>query len=137
MFPFGFGLTYSKTEIKKLTLNKEKLKSKDELKVQVEVSNTGNFDIDEVVQLYVSPIENSENLPQTSLKGFQRISLKIGETKTVNFSITGNELEVVNSNGEKVWRKGAYKVIVGNSSPSVLSEKLGAAKPQSAIIKLK
>ncbi|MDV7187162.1 glycoside hydrolase family 3 C-terminal domain-containing protein [Lutibacter sp. TH_r2] len=130
MFPFGFGLTYSKTEIKNLTLNKEKLKSKDELNVSVEVSNIGDFDIDEVVQLYISPVKNDENLPNTSLKGFQRISLKKGETKTINFTIKAKDLKVINVEGEKVWRKGAYKVIVGNSSPSKLSEKLGAATPQ-------
>ncbi|WP_298370418.1 glycoside hydrolase family 3 C-terminal domain-containing protein [uncultured Lutibacter sp.] len=137
MFPFGFGLTYSKTEIKNLTLNKDKLKSKDDLSVSVEVSNTGNFDIDEVVQLYISPVENNDNLPNTSLKGFQRITLKQGETKKIDFTILGEQLKVVNANGETVWRKGEYKVIVGNSSPSALSEKLGAAKPQSGIIRLR
>ena len=137
MFPFGFGLTYSKTEIKNLTLNKDKLKSKDDLSVSVEVSNTGNFDIDEVVQLYISPVENDDNLPNTSLKGFQRITLKQGETKKIDFTILGEQLKVVNANGETVWRKGEYKVIVGNSSPSALSEKLGAAKPQSGIIRLR
>ncbi|WP_111709301.1 glycoside hydrolase family 3 N-terminal domain-containing protein [Lutibacter citreus] len=137
MFPFGFGLTYSTTEFKNITLNKEKLKSKDELNVQVEVTNTGNFDIDEVAQLYISPLVNTDNLPLTSLKGFKRISLKKGETKTVEFKVLANELKVINSEGEKVWRKGDYKVIVGNSSPSALSERLGAATPQSENFRLR
>jgi beta-glucosidase len=137
MFPFGFGLTYSKTELSNLEIASEKIKKNKNLDVKFEVSNVGDFDIEEVVQLYISPINNTENLPLKTLKAFQRISLKKGETKTISFKVTSEELKVINKKGKKVWLKGKYKVIIGNSSPSPLSKKLGAAIPLSKQIQLR
>ncbi len=136
LYPFGFGLTYSKTEIKNLKVENTKLKSKNDLVVSVEVANIGNYDIDEVVQLYLSPKEVTGGIPNTSIKGFKRISLKKDETKTVSFTVTADQLQVVNTKGESVWRKGDYKVTVGNSSPNSASKRLGAATPQETFIKL-
>ena len=137
MYPFGFGLTYSKTAFSNLALSTSKLKSKESITVTVDVANVGNFDIDEVVQLYVSPKDISGNLPITSLKAFERIALKKGEKKTVSFVLSPEQLKVINEAGAKVWKKGAYKIIVGNSSPNALSVKLGAAVPMSAEVLLK
>lgn len=139
MFPFGFGLTYSKTAFKNLAIEDTKLTKKESLKVSVEVENVGDFDIDEVVQLYISPKsqKDDEGLPLTTLKAFKRISLKKGTTKKVEFEVSTEELKVINVKGEKVWRKGVYKISVGNSSPSELSTKLGAAKFQETEIVLK
>ena len=137
MFPFGFGLTYSTTKFDNLEIRNSKIRKNKNLELSIKVSNTGEFDIDEVVQLYISPVKNNDNLPNTSLKGFQRISIKKGETQTLNFSVPSNELKVINSKGEKIWKKGLYKVFIGNSSPSKLSKKLGAADPQIAEIQLK
>lgn len=137
MFPFGFGLTYSSTEFENMQVNLDKLKSKDDLTVQVEVANTGAYDINEVVQLYINPKNTEGNLPQTSLKAFQNIALKKGERKTVNFVVKAEQLKVVNEDGKKEWRKGEYEVIVGNSSPSALSQKLGAALPQKKQLRLR
>lgn len=132
MYPFGFGLTYSKTAISNLKLNASKIKKDMNLEAQVDVSNTGNYDIDEVVQLYICPKDTTGGLPIKSLKAFQRISLKKGETKPISFNVTAEMLKVVNAEGAKVWRKGEYQVVVGNCSPSTIAEKLGAATPQTA-----
>ena len=132
MYPFGFGLTYSKTAISNLKLNASKIKKDMNLEAQVDVSNTGNYDIDEVVQLYICPKDTTGGLPIKSLKAFQRISLKKGETKPISFNVTAEMLKVVNTEGAKVWRKGEYQVVVGNCSPSTIAEKLGAATPQTA-----
>ena len=105
--------------------------------VTVDVANVGNYNIDEEVQLYVSPKDISGNLPITSLKAFERITLKKGEKKTVSFVLSPEQLKVINEAGAKVWKKGAYKIIVGNSSPNALSVKLGAAVPMSAEVLLK
>ncbi|QVY66578.1 glycoside hydrolase family 3 C-terminal domain-containing protein [Polaribacter sp. Q13] len=137
MFPFGFGLTYSEAEYKNMSLNAQKLKKKESLEVNLEVANKGDFNIDEVVQLYICPEDTSGGIPLKSLKAFKRISLKKGESKKVSFSISPEELKVINEVGEKVWRKGKYKVVVGNSSPGKLSTKLGAAIPQEAIFQLR
>ena len=137
MFPFGFGLTYSEAEYRNMSLNAQKLKKKESLEVNLEVAHKGDFNIDEVVQLYICPEDTSGGIPLKSLKGFKRISLKKGESKKVSFSISPEELKVINEVGEKVWRKGKYKVVVGNSSPGKLSTKLGAAIPQEAIVQLR
>ncbi|WP_343329616.1 glycoside hydrolase family 3 C-terminal domain-containing protein [Polaribacter staleyi] len=137
MYPFGFGLTYSKTEIKNLKLSNTKLRKNGSLEVSVEVANVGNYDIDEVVQLYVSPKVNKDNLPLQSLKAFKRITLAKGAIKTVSFTLSTEELKVIDTKGAKVWRKGDYKITVGNSSPGNKSVKLGAAKPQELTITLR
>jgi beta-glucosidase len=137
MFPFGYGLTYSKTEFNNLVLNSTKLKKKETLEVTVDIANVGDVDIEEVVQIYVCPENVSGGIPLKSIKGFSRASLKKGEKKSVSFSINPEDLKVVNEEGERVWRKGKYKIVVGNASPGDLSVKLGAAVPQTATIQLK
>ncbi len=137
MFPFGFGLTYSKTEIGNLVIEDTSLKRKQSLKVSVEVANIGDFDIDEVVQLYVNPENATGGIPLKTLKAFQRISLKKGEKKTINFEVASEDLMVINTKGEKVWRKGKYNVVIGNASPGDLSEKLGAVFANEITITLK
>lgn len=136
-YPFGFGLTYSKTEIRNLELKHTKIKNGEYLDVEVEVANSGDYDIDEVVQLYMCPTDTSGGIPLKSLKGFKRISLKKRTHSKVSFRVAPELLKVVNAAGEKVWRKGKYKVIVGNCSPTVKAEDLGAAIQQEAIITLK
>lgn len=136
-YPFGFGLTYSETEFSNIRLNTSQPAQNESLSVTVDVANTGDSDIDEVVQLYVSPAETTGGLPLHSLKAFERVALAKGEKKTVSFSIRPADLHVVNDDGEKIWRHGDYKVTVGNSSPGELSVSLGAAVPQETIIALK
>ena len=137
LYPFGFGLGYSRTELGGLNLSSGQLKRKDVLVVQVEVTNTGEYDMDEVVQLYVSPADTAGGLPFTSLKGFQRVALKKGEKRNLSFTIQPEDLMVTDEDGEKVWRKGEYRVIVGNASPGARSLELGAALAQEAMITLK
>ncbi len=137
MFPFGFGLSYSKIEISNLVLNTSKLKSDDNLMIELEITNIGDYDIEDVIQLYVSPTHVSDGIPIQSLKDFKKLGFKTGEKRTISFMLEAEDLKVINSKGQKVWRKGDYKIIVGNSSPCDLSNKLGAAEPKEAMISLK
>ena len=137
MFPFGFGLTYSKTEFSNIQLSTTHPKKKEPLLVSVDVANTGNYDMEEVVQLYISPENVNGGIPNTSLKAFKRVALKRGQKETLTFSIDPEKLMVVDEAGEKVWRKGEYKITVGNSSPGNLSVRLGAAVPQQTLLHLK
>ncbi len=139
-YPFGFGLTYSKSEFSNMTLTKDKLRKGDDLALTLDVANVGDFDIDEVVQLYICPesiAPEEGNIPIKSLKSFKRIELKKGESQSVEFTIASENLTVVDIKGERAWRKGDYRVVVGNSSPGDLSVKLGAAQPQEAIFTLR
>ena len=137
MFPFGFGLTYSKTVFGNLNIANTSLKKQQDLVVSVNVANTGIFDIDEVVQLYISPVNATGGIPLKSLKAFKRITLPKGEETTVNFNINPKELMVVNTNGKKEWRKGNYTVVAGNASPGTLSKTLGASFSNEIILTLK
>jgi beta-glucosidase len=137
MFPFGYGLSFSKTEFSGLKLNATKLRKKQTLTATLEVANTGGFDIEETVQLYICPLDATGGIPLKSLKAFQRVSLTKETSKSISFSISPEDLKVVDAKGKKVWRKGKYKVVIGNASPGDLSVKLGAALPQETIIQLR
>lgn len=137
LYPFGFGLTYSKIEMDNLKLSATKLKKNQSLEVSVDVKNTGDFDVEEVVQLYVSPVDNKLNLPLRTLKGFKRVKLSKGESKSVTFNLSPEDLKVINEQGEKIWSKGKYKIIVGNAAPIKNIVKLGAIKPNQIEILLK
>ncbi|MGB5434508.1 MAG: glycoside hydrolase family 3 C-terminal domain-containing protein [Maribacter sp.] len=136
-YPFGFGLSYSKSEFRNLALSSLKLNKKEKLTITVDVANIGAYDMEEVVQVYVSPKDTSGGIPLKSLKAFKRVSLKKGEEKTLTFSLEPEDLKVINEKGEKIWRKGEYTILVGNSSPGDLSIRLGAAIPQKTIIQLR
>ena len=136
-YPFGYGLSYSKTEFSNLSVNNTRLKKTDQLDVTVEVSNIGQYDQDEVVQLYICPVNATGGIPLKSLKGFQRVSLAKGGKQTVSFTVAPEDLMIINELGQKEWRKGEYKIVVGNASPGDLSVKLGAAQPQETLLQLK
>ncbi len=140
MYPFGFGLTYSKSEFSNIALKDNKLRKGDDLIVTLDVANVGDYDTDEVVQLYICPesiAAKEGNIPVKSLKSFKRLNLKKGECQSVEFTIASENLKVVDINGDRVWRKGEYRVVVGNSSPGELSVKRGAAQPQEVVVTLK
>ena len=135
-YPFGFGLTYSKSEFIDLQLSSSRLAPGSPLTIRAIVANTGGYDIDEVVQVYVSPAQIDGGIPRHSLKAFKRLAIAAGEERTVNFSLDPESLKVINENGQKIWRPGEYRISVGNSSPGQLSARLGAAIPQEAVITL-
>ena len=117
-YPFGYGLSYTKFEYSNLTLPK-KIKLNAKFSVHVNVQNTGKVMGDEVVQLYVSSSVRDENTPIRSLKGFERISLKPGEKKTVLFELDALEVGFFNKQGEKEVKSGNYYISVGGGQPFV------------------
>ena len=116
LYPFGYGLSYTTFDYKNLQLSGRELNSARKLKVSVEVSNTGNYDGAEVVQLYIRDLVGSITRPVKELKGFQKIFLKKGETKTVEFTLTEKELRFYNSQLQFVSEPGDFQVFVGSSS---------------------
>jgi beta-glucosidase len=89
------------------------------VKVNVRVTNTGKMDGEEVVQLYLQHQDPPGKTPLKALKGFQRIALKKGESKTVNFELTPEQLSLVNENGMSYQAQGKILISVGGGQPGV------------------
>ncbi len=120
LYPFGHGLSYTTFDYKNLKISSEKISKSQNLNVSVEVKNTGNLDGKEVVQLYIRDISGSLSRPVKELKGFELISLKKGETKTVNFTLSQKELGFYDNDGNFLVEPGTFKIFVGTSSQEVL-----------------
>ena len=115
LYPFGYGLSYSQFSYDKMEI----VPSDKEVEVKVTVTNRGERDGDEVVQLYVKDVVSSHTTPEKQLKGFQRISLKKGETRTVSLRVTKEELELYQGNGQWRFEPGDFTFMAGGSSESL------------------
>lgn len=116
VYPFGYGLTYSKVSYSDLRTNAKTFSAAQPLEVTVTVKNEGDYDIDEVVQLYVHDIEASLSRPAKELKDFQRVHLKKGEQRDVTFTLTADKLAFYNFDLEQVIEPGAFDIMVGPNS---------------------
>ncbi|MFT3795906.1 beta-glucosidase BglX [Flavobacterium sp.] len=120
LFPFGFGLSYTTFSYSNLKLSSHKLKAGAKITISVEVTNTGNSDGAEVVQLYIRDLVGSVTRPLRELKGFEKIMLKKGEKKTVTFDITDADLKFYNNDMEYKAEAGAFSVFIGGDSTAGL-----------------
>jgi beta-glucosidase len=116
LFPFGYGLSYTNFNYGNVSLSSTKMNANQTIKVSVSVSNSGNFDGKEVVQLYIRDLVGSTTRPVKELKGFQKIDLKKGETKTITFDISVNDLKFYNSDLKFTAENGQFEVFVGSNS---------------------
>ena len=116
LFPFGFGLSYTSFDYSNIKISSDKMNASGKLNVTVEVTNTGNFDGKETVQLYIRDLVGSVTRPVRELKGFQKINLKKGEKQTVTFEITVEDLKFYNSDLQFVAEPGQFDVFVGGNS---------------------
>lgn len=124
LFPFGFGLSYTKFEYSNLKLSANSITDKDTLKVSVDVENVGDVDGKEIVQLYVNDVESTVYTPYQQLKGFEKVALKAGEKKTVEFTLDKRSFAFYNVNASD-WQveSGEFKIMIGASSRDIrLSE---------------
>jgi beta-glucosidase len=120
LFPFGFGLSYTSFDYKNLKLSDSSLTADGKLKVSVDVTNSGKYDGAEVVQLYLRDMVGTVTRPVKELKGFQKVFLKKGETRTIEFILTEKDLRFYNSELKFVSEPGEFKVFIGTSSASTL-----------------
>ncbi len=116
LYGFGYGLSYSQFEYANLSLSAPSLQAGEALSVRVGVSNSSRRDGEEVVQLYVSPPANAMAL-QRELVAYQRVFLKAGETRQVQFTLQPRALSTVNAAGKRAVRAGQYQLFVGGSQP--------------------
>ena len=123
LYPFGYGLSYTTFEYGKPRLSGTTMNANGTLTLTVNVKNTGKYDADEVVQLYIHDVAASISRPVKELKGFERISLKAGESRDVNFTIDVDMLKFYNSDLQYVAEPGDFEVMVGGNSRDVQSLK--------------
>ena len=123
LYPFGYGLSYTTFEYGKPRLSGTTMNANGTLTLTVNVKNTGKYDADEVVQLYIRDVAASISRPVKELKGFERISLRSGESRDVNFTIDVDMLKFYNSDLQYVAEPGDFEVMVGGNSRDVQSLK--------------
>ena len=123
LYPFGYGLSYTTFQYKNLIISNPTPKKGETISLSVEVTNTGNFDGKEVVQLYVNDAVASIVRPVKELKGFELVSLKKGETKTIQFQLTDEELGFYDNNGKFNVESGLFNIMIGGSSVEGLTGK--------------
>jgi len=116
LYPFGYGLSYTSFRYSNLKMAK-KAKVGDKVEVSVNVTNTGEEDGEEVVQLYLKDMEASTPRPKYQLDGFKRIALKAGETKTVEFELTPRQFSIIGNEDKRVIEAGDFTIYVGGSQP--------------------
>ena len=119
LYPFGYGLSYTSFEYSDITLSSEQMLADGSITASVTVKNTGNYDADEVVQLYIRDIVGSISRPVKELKGFQRIHLKAGESQDVTFTITPDLLKFYDYNLNYVLEEGTFIIMIGSNSRDV------------------
>ena len=123
-FAFGYGLSYTSFNYSNINLSSTSLKSDQKLTASAVVTNTGKYDGTEVVQLYIRDLVGSVVRPVKELKGFQKIILKAGESKTVSFTITIEDLKFYNNDLKYDWESGEFEIMIGTSSKDVKTAKL-------------
>ena len=116
LLPFGYGLSYTEFEYGNVSASSNEMDMNGAVELSVEVSNTGDYDGEEVVQLYLHDKVRSITPPMRELKGFQKIELKKGETKTVTFEITAEDLKFYNAQLDFVSEPGEFEYAIGGSS---------------------
>ena len=116
LYPFGYGLSYTKFEYSPVTLSKSSLKGAEKLVARVTVTNSGKYAGEEVVQLYLRDIVASNTRPLKELKGFQKILLQPGESREIGFEITTDLLKFYDHNLRYDWEPGEFTVFIGTNS---------------------
>jgi len=119
VYPFGYGLSYTNFSYSDVKLSRASLKGTQSLTASVNVTNTGSKDGKETVELYIRDVVGSITRPVKELKGFQKIDLKVGESKNVSFTISVNDLKFYNSDLKYVAEPGDFKVFIGGNSRDV------------------
>lgn len=124
LFPFGWGLSYSTFKYSSLRVTPDSIGSEGQTKVTVDVSNTGSIRGDEVAQLYIHQEVSSVTRPIKELRGFRRITLNPGETKTIEFTLGPQELSFLNLEMQRVVESGTFDIMVGGNSVDLISTTL-------------
>lgn len=120
-YPFGYGLSYTQFEYSAITLNKKIVRAGEKLEATITLSNKGNYDGEETVQLYIRDMIASVVRPVKELKGFKKVKLKAGESKKITFNITSADLKFYDNELKYDWEAGEFVIMIGSNSRDVKS----------------
>jgi len=123
LYPFGYGLSYTSFAYSNLVVSPEKQMPQGNIKVTVDITNTGKRKGDEVVQMYIKDKVSSVTVYETQLRGFERITLEPGETKKVEFTIKPDDLMLLDKNMQWTVEPGEFEVLIGSSSEDIREKK--------------
>ncbi len=137
LYPFGYGLSYSSFEYADLKLDRDEVTAGDNLTVSVTVRNTGDQTAPEVAQFYLSDLQASTIVPLHHLVGFEHVTLKPGEIRTLEFALTPEMMSFFDDDGKLTLEHGEFRLEVGGCSPGVRGQELGAPEPVTAVFTVK
>ncbi|OWK72972.1 beta-glucosidase [Flavobacteriaceae bacterium JJC] len=123
-YPFGFGLSYTDFSYSDFKLSSESLTANQTLTVNVTITNKGNFDGEEVAQLYIRDLVGKVVRPVKELKGFQKIFLKKGESKTLTFKLSPESLKFYDDDLNYDWEEGEFDIMIGTNSNDVQTKRI-------------
>lgn len=123
LYPFGYGLSYTTFDYSDLKLDKSSFKAGQSIQASVTLRNTGKYDGEEVVQLYIKDLVGSITRPVKELKGFQKVFLKAGESKVVTFTVSEEDLKFYNNDLKFVAEPGDFTLFIGKNSQDLLATK--------------
>lgn len=122
LYPFGFGLSYTQFEISDMKLSDKKVKTMEDLVVTTKVSNVGNMDGDEIIQVYIRDVQAGHIVPAKALKGFQRVHVPAGESRTVSIRLPYEAFSYYNvSSKEFQVEEGDFEIMIGQSSEKIVA----------------
>jgi beta-glucosidase len=133
LYPFGFGLSYTRFEFTGLKLNSSRIAAGKQLSFRVTLKNAGGMDADEVVQMYLNDLQASAPVPIHKLVGFRRVHVRTGQSKTIRFNLPPEAMMFIDESGEQKLEPGQFRLMVGSCSPGKRGVELGAPEPVSAI----
>lgn len=128
LFPFGYGLSYTNFSYSDMALSTTKAKGNQSVTASVTLTNTGSYEGKEVVQLYIRDVVGSITRPVSELKGFQKISLKPGESTKVSFTITPEDLKFYNYDLKYDWEAGDFEIMIGTNAQTVKKANISWSK---------
>ncbi len=127
-FPFGYGLSYTQFKYADMKLSSTDLKGNQTLTITVNVSNTGDYDGEEVVQLYIRDLVGKVVRPVKELKGFQKVLIRKAERKTISFTLTPEDLKFYDDELNYDWEAGDFDIMVGPDSQNVQTKRISWSK---------
>jgi beta-glucosidase len=137
LYPFGFGLSYSRFEYSDFKLDKADIAAGDSINLSLSVRNSGDQTAAEVAQFYLSDLKASSIVPLSHLVGFERVTLEAGESRTLKFTLTAEMMSYYNDDGKLTLEPGEFRLEIGGCSPGKRGQELGAPAPVTALFQVK